>query len=187
MTTDDFDHAAALAGCAARDRQALRRLYDAEGARLLGVLRRIVRDASLAEDLLHDAFVNIWTRAASFDPARGPARAWIYAVARHLALNAVRDGARETTLDDTAAQALDDARSLEAWRDRLDQLDWTAAGGERLARCLGQLEPQRRACVLHAYVEGLSHGEIARRLGAPLGTVKAWIRRSLEGLRACLS
>jgi len=49
------------------------------------------------------------------------------------------------------------------------------------------LEPVRRNCVLHAYVEGLSHSEIAQRLGAPLGTVKAWIKRSLQALKECLA
>ena len=53
--------------------------------------------------------------------------------------------------------------------------------------CLEQLEPVRRNCVLHAYVDGLSHAQIAIRLGAPLGTVKAWIKRSLLALRECMA
>ena len=57
----------------------------------------------------------------------------------------------------------------------------------RLQHCLEALDPARRNCVLHAYVDGCSHGEIAERLGAPLGTVKAWIRRSLVSLRECMA
>ena len=91
----EFDYEATLAACAAGERAAMQRLYAQEGGRLLGVVQRIVRDAALAEDIVHDACVNIWTRAARFDPARGSARGWIYSVARNLALNAVRDGARE--------------------------------------------------------------------------------------------
>lgn len=53
--------------------------------------------------------------------------------------------------------------------------------------CLEQLEPVRRNCLLHAYVEGLSQSEIAQRIGAPLGTVKAWIKRSLKALKECLA
>ena len=72
----------------------MHRLYEQEGARLLGVALRIVRQRALAEDIVHDACVNIWTRAASYDASRGSARGWIYSVVRNLALNAVRDGSR---------------------------------------------------------------------------------------------
>jgi RNA polymerase sigma-70 factor (ECF subfamily) len=56
----------------------------------------------------------------------------------------------------------------------------------RIHRCLEQLEPQRRHCILHAYVDGYSHAQIAARLDTPLGTVKAWIKRSLNALRECM-
>jgi len=95
-----FDYQSHLDACARGERPALQALYDQEGARLLGVARRIVRDDALAEDIVHDAFIRIWTRAASFDPARGSARGWIYSITRNLALNHVRDGAREAPLDD---------------------------------------------------------------------------------------
>ena len=72
------------------------------------------------------------------------------------------------------------------WRDAADTFAWQASPG-RVAQCLGQLEPVRRNCLLHAYVDGLSHHEIAARVDAPLGTVKAWIRRSLTAMRSCLS
>ena len=185
-TPGDFDYEAALAACAAGDRQAMHRLYGQEGARLLGVALRIVRQRALAEDIVHDACVNIWTRAASFDPARGSARGWIYSVARHLALNAVRDGQREVAVDEDTAATLDARAALEAWHDMADAFAWQASAG-RIAHCLEQLEPVRRNCVLHAYVDGFSHGEIARRLDAPLGTVKAWIKRSLAALRECMT
>ena len=163
----------------------MHRLYEQEGARLLGVALRIVRQRALAEDIVHDACVNIWTRAASYDASRGSARGWIYSVARNLALNAVRDGARELAVDDDTAAALDARASLEAWHDMADAFAWQDSAG-RLGPCLEQLEPVRRNCILHAYVDGLSHNEIARRLEAPLGTVKAWIKRSLAALRECM-
>ena len=181
----EFDYEATLAACAAGERAALQRLYAQEGGRLLGVVQRIVRDAALSEDIVHDACVNIWTRAASFDPARGSARGWIYSVARNLALNAVRDGAREVAVDEDTAATLDARASLEAWHDMADAFVWQDSVG-RIGPCLEQLEPVRRNCILHAYVDGLSHNEIARRLEAPLGTVKAWIKRSLAALRECM-
>jgi len=182
----EFDYEATLAACAAGDRTAMQRLYTQEGARLLGVVERIVRDRALAEDIVHDACVNIWTRAASFERTLGSARGWIYSVARNLALNAVRDGHREVAVDDETAAALDARASLEAWHDMADAFAWQDSAG-RIKPCLEQLEPVRRNCILHAYVDGFSHGEIARRLDAPLGTVKAWIKRSLAALRECMA
>lgn len=183
--TSDFNYEAALAACAAGQAPALRRLYEQEAARLLGVAMRIVRDRGWAEDIVHDAFINIWTRAASFDATRGSARGWIFSVTRNLALNAVRDRSREVDVGDDAASAIDAQAGLEAWRDTADAFDWRASAG-RIEHCLGQLEPVRRNCLLHAYVDGLSHSEIASRIGAPLGSVKAWIRRSLGQLRECM-
>lgn len=174
-----FDYQSHLDACARGERPALQALYDQEGARLLGVARRIVRDDALAEDIVHDAFIRIWTRAASFDPARGSARGWIYSITRNLALNHVRDGAREAPLDDAGAAV------LHAQVAEVDD-SLAAHGSARIHQCLEQLEPARRRCILHAYVDGCTHAEIAALLGAPLGTIKAWIKRSLASLRECM-
>jgi RNA polymerase sigma-70 factor (ECF subfamily) len=183
---DGFDYEAALAACAAGDQSALRRLYDHEGARLLGVAKRIVRDTALAEDIVHDAFIKIWTGAGTFDPLRGAARGWLYTVTRHLALNTVRDNAREIGVDDATFTAIDANASMEQWRDVADSFAWQGSTGQ-IATCMEQLEPVRRNCLLHAYVDGLSHREIAERVDAPAGTVKSWIKRSLASLKLCLS
>lgn len=186
VPVEDFDYEATLQACAAGERDAMHRLYEQEAARLLGVVRRIVRDGALAEDVLHDACVNIWTRAASFDPARGSARGWIYSVARNLALNARRDDSRDADVEHAALQAIDDQAALAAWETASRSDQW-ADSAARVDHCLSKLEPERRECILYAYVEGLTQREIAARVAAPLGTVKAWIQRSLVALRACMS
>ncbi|WP_295857744.1 sigma-70 family RNA polymerase sigma factor [uncultured Xylophilus sp.] len=188
MLSDDasFDYDAALAACARGDADALQRLYRQESRRLLGVALRIVRRHEQAEDVLHDAFVSIWNRAATFDPSRGAARGWIYSVVRHAALNMVRDGAREVAVDDDTTAAIDDAAALDTHRAEADPFERHADLG-RLEQCLGQLPTARRDCILYAYVDGCSHGEIAARTGTPLGTVKAWIQRSLQALRGCMA
>lgn len=178
---ETFDHATALAACARRDAAALRRLYDREAGFLLAVAIRIVRRREVAADVLHDAFLDIWQRAGTFDPARGDGRAWITSVVRHRALKHVRAAGRETELDpaggaEIADEAPDPFVALAALQE-----------GARLHACLSQLEENRRRAILLAYVDGLSHSEIAERLGTPLGTVKAWIRRSLVALKGCLS
>lgn len=171
-----FDYEACLGACARGEQQALLNLYQQESDRLLGVARCIVRDEALAEDIVHDTFIRIWTRAGSFDPARGSARGWVFSVTRHLALNFIRASARQMPFDE--ATTVDTAGSVPtfAWHD----------GSARIHGCLEQLEPARRSCILHAYVDGYSHSEIARKLDTPLGTVKAWIKRSLAALRECM-
>ncbi|MFP0195774.1 sigma-70 family RNA polymerase sigma factor [Pseudomonas sp. PHC1] len=168
-----FDYETRLAACARGERGALRELYVQESPRLLGVARRLVRDTALAEDIVHDAFIKIWAGAAGFNPARGSARGWMFSVTRHLALNALRDHGREVPLLEDEALQVDDAFDAQAH-------------SARIHRCLHQLEPQRRRCILHAYVDGYSHAQIAQRLDTPLGTVKAWIKRSLNALRECM-
>lgn len=159
-------------------------LYTQESARLLGVAKRIARSDALADDIVHDAFLKIWTRAGSFDPARGTARGWIFSVTRHLALNFMRDNAHIVQVSEQSESAVLAEASLEAATDA-DSFEYRARSG-RIYGCLEQLEPARRNCILHAYVDGFSHSEIAQKIGAPLGTVKAWIKRSLVALRECM-
>ncbi|MBD9482566.1 sigma-70 family RNA polymerase sigma factor [Pseudomonas sp. PDM14] len=180
--SDTFDYPANLIACANGNRQALQQLYEQEGARLLGVAKRIVRDHAIAEDIVHDAFLNIWTRANTFDPARGSARGWIYSITRHLALNFVRGQAKDVQPSAANAQTIEAALSADSPYDETDAL--VHAG--QLDGCLSQLEAIRRECIVHAYVDGYSHAEISAKLGAPLGTVKAWIKRSLVALRECM-
>lgn len=185
-TAAPFDYDAALMACARGDRQALQQLYQREGRYLMGVALRIVRQRQQAEDVLHDAFISIWQRAETFNPARGEGRGWVYSVVRNAALNMVRSGARQVDVSEDAAEAIDDQAALAAYALAGDQFELRADLG-RLENCLNGLEPARRDCILFAYVEGCSHGEIAERLQTPLGTVKAWILRGMRALRECMA
>lgn len=159
-------------------------LYTQESARLLGVAKRIARSDALAEDIVHDAFIKIWTRAGSFDPARGTARGWIFSVTRHLALNFMRDNAHTVQVSEHSENAVLAEAAMDVLTE-VDTFEYRARSG-RIYGCLEQLEPARRTCILHAYVDGYSHSEISQKVGAPLGTVKAWIKRSLVALRECM-
>ena len=171
--------------CAAGDRDALHRIYQFESRRLLGVALRIVRERSLAEDVLHDAFMNIWTKAASFDALRGSALGWIHTIVRNLALSVVRTQGREVSADEEAIEALE-AESVANAAPMAELFEVKADIG-RLDECLQALDAPKRNSILAAYLDGCSHSEIAERLNAPLGSVKAWIKRGLLSLRECMA
>jgi RNA polymerase sigma-70 factor (ECF subfamily) len=178
---EPFDYEAAVQACARGERYALRALYQREARWLLGVAQRIVRDPQQAEDVLQDAFLQLWQHASTFDATLGSARGWIYTIVRHRALKALRDSGREQTMDPQDLSELADRQqqSTEGEQRALDS--------DSLERCLQRLDEARRACVVHAFVDGLTHEQIARRLNTPLGTVKSWIRRSLASLKECLA
>lgn len=171
-----FDYEVCLLACARGDHRALHQLYEQDSSRLLGVALRITRNKALAEDIVHDAFIKIWHGARSFDPLRGSARGWVFSVTRHLALDVVRSAGRDVPLDDQYEPMAEPAQTVEF-----------AARSGQIHQCLEQLDPTRRTCILHAYVDGYSHSEIAQKLSIPLGTVKAWIKRSLAALRECMA
>jgi RNA polymerase sigma-70 factor (ECF subfamily) len=174
----DSELTALLSRCASGDRAAFRTLYDAQASRLHGLALRITRDPGLAADATHDAFVQVWNQAVRFDPARGAAGAWLTSIVRYRALDITRRRVREKPGYEPPEQEDESP-------DALAQLV-TSAEGAALRLCLEELEPDRRALLMSAYAEGLSHSELAEKTGTPLGTIKSWIRRSLASLKRCL-
>lgn len=130
--------------------------------------------------MVHDAYVNIWRHARTFDPDKGSAKSWMGSIVRYRSLDVVRRRGREKLTGeappDVADELLPDALEMIA-----HNRDVTA-----LYQCLDELDVEKITSILLAFIEGLSHGEIADRLDAPLGTVKSWIRRGLVSLKKCL-
>ena len=175
----ELDMEEALRRCAVGDAAALRVIYDNEAPRMIGVAQRIVRRRALAEEVVHDAFVQIWRRAASFDAARGAARTWMYAIVRHRAISILRDEKRlELDADGDPAE--------ETAEESSDDVISRLSDASSLRHCLERLEERARKLIVLTYVHGLSHTELAAREGVPLGTVKSWIRRGALALRECL-
>lgn len=174
------DLARLIGAVATGDRGALRRVYEAQSVRLFGVANAILRDRDAAADALHDAFLRVSQRAAQFDPARGAAAAWLAGIVRHAALDQARRRGRELPSNDPA---LGDAAVAPEALERVS----AEADGRRLRECLDGLEEKNRKGILLAFVHGLSHSQVADRLGMPLGTVKAWIRRGLLHLKECMT
>ena len=176
---DTIDELAGLLErCASGDNQALRRIYDREAPRLIALAVRVTGSRALAEDVLHDVFLQVWQNAGKYDPSRAPARVWLTTLVRYRALEINRRNGRERTGD-----ILPDVQD--------DQPDAYArllanAEGAALHACLSGLDPVRRRAVTLAFLDGFTHGEIAAALAMPLGTVKSMIRRSLASLKRCL-
>jgi RNA polymerase sigma-70 factor (ECF subfamily) len=169
-----------------QDRAALHELYRAVAGRLLAVTTRILGDRASAEDVLQDTFMTVWTRASQFPALRTSPLAWLTAIARHRAIDLLRRHRPETPLQWTDAEGREQGHdAADESGSPLEQLLAAQAEG-RLGECLALIEPEPRAAITLAYFEGLTHDELARRLGRPLGTVKAWVRRSLLRLRDCL-
>ena len=178
------DLAALLPRVALGDRAAFERLYRATCAHLLGVAFRILNNRERAEEVLQEAFMNVWHGAGGFDASVAGPMTWLINVVRNKAIDALRSGRMErasaSTFDEEAlAVAADATQQPQALLERsLEKL--------RIAACMGELGASQRQALALAYYRGMVHTEIAQALGAPLGTVKAWVRRGLDKLKACL-
>ena len=162
------------------DRTAFAELYRQASPQLFPVALRITRRRDLAEEVLQESFVAIWNQAASYDPIKGAPMVWMTTIVRHRAIDQRRRRANLADATDGSDEALLSLVSGES--DRADRGAELAA----LRRCLETIDAQPREAVLLAYIYGFTHEELAERLAAPVGTVKSWIRRSLERLKRCL-
>ena len=163
---------AILALVARGDEAALGTLYDRLGGAAYRLALRILRDASLAEDAVQDAFLAAWRTAASFDPARAKASTWLLTLVHRRAVDLVRREERRRA--DPIEEGFDPAGG-----ERTDDEAATREERRRVQAALAQLGPDQREALELAYYAGLSQSEIAERLGVPLGTVK---RRMFSGL-----
>ncbi len=164
------------------DERALAALYDATFSRVFGLVQRIVRNTAMAEEVVEDAYFQVWRQAVRLDPARGKALTWVLAIARSRAIDAVRREARyqhETLDDDFEHESSGPAAPA-------DELLDLARHCSDLHQALMLLGAQPRQLVSLAFFRGLSHEEIAQQTRLPLGTVKSQIRRALLLLRDIL-
>jgi len=183
-----------LSRCALGDRQAFRLLYDATSPRLLGVVAKMVGRGAQAEDLLQDVYVRIWKAAGQYRPGAGSPMAWMAATARYRAIDHLRSrGARpEVAIGDLPSHAGADAGDDDPTQRVVDPGPGPArtfearSEAEAVQFCLDTLQGSQQQSISLAYYQGLSHGEIAAHLGAPLGSVKTWVRRGLVALKTCL-
>lgn len=163
----------------ARDQRALAELYDRHSRLLYGLILRILRDRSEAEEVLQEVFVQAWARADTFRGTLGSPAAWLIGIARHRAIDRLRSNASRFRAAEAAipTNAHDNPES----RVRLHE-DQRA-----VARALDALAREQRVLIEQAYFLGLTQTELAERHHLPLGTVKTRIRAGMQALRRTLS
>ena len=178
---DPADLAALVARVALGDAAAYRRLYDVTSAKLFAAALRILRDRSKAEEVLQDAFVNVWNSAVSYKAELASPMIWLMTIVRNRSLDYVRRvDRREVEFDDDLA-AVVESDAL-----RPEQLLLRSEDAAALNLCLGRLDARTRQAIAFSYFQGLSHSELALCLRVPIGTAKTWLRRGLEKLKRCL-
>ena len=173
--------AEAIGAVAGGDRAAFERLYRATSSKLFGVCLRVLPDRDEAEDVLQEVYATVWRKAAQFDASRASAVTWLAMIARNKAIDRLRanpSSARTAPIEwadnvaDPAPSPLHAAESV--------------VENTRLNTCMEQLDGRRRSLIRTAFFDGATYEELAARIGSPLGSVKSWIRRGLQQLRACL-
>jgi RNA polymerase sigma-70 factor (ECF subfamily) len=171
----------ALVALAARSEQpALAELYDRFGRAAYGLAYRILRDESLAEDAVQEAFLTVWRTAARFVPERGKASTWIMTLVHRRAVDVVRREERRR------ADSLERAPEQET-RESVDEEAWLRLQRERVQSALTQLPDQQREAIELAYYGGFTQSELAERLGQPIGTIKSRMFNGLARLRELLA
>ena len=165
-------------------RPSFARLYGLTSARLFGIVLRVNADRAEAEDVLQEVYVKIWNRCAQFDPKRGSARYWLAGICHDSAIDSLRRRQRRPQRGFMPVGDPEDVcDSLASAEPQPLELVIRAGGAEALQRCVRALPIEQRESLSLAFHDGLTHREIAERLGRPVGTVKTWLRRSLAQLR----
>jgi RNA polymerase sigma-70 factor (ECF subfamily) len=174
-----------LHGCAMGRQPAFQKLYQLTSPQLFAVLVRILKRRDLAEEALQDSFLNIWRNAASYTAERGAPMTWLISICRYRALDMLRRERREVHIDPSDNE--DEDNVFNNLADDSEPGDLIShAEARALKHCLDELNEGARDSLKLAYFDGCSHEEIARTLNTPLGTIKSWVRRGLQGLKQCL-
>lgn len=161
------------------DRQAFTALFDYFAPRIKAVLIRANTPPAAAEELAQDVMLTVWRKAALFDRSRAGASAWIFTIARNLRIDVARREHRGKVLDLELSELLEPAQ-------RPDEEFDTSEREQRVRAALKHLSDDQIAVVRLSFFEGKAHGDIARELELPLGTVKSRIRLAMNRLRDLL-
>lgn len=163
------------------DRRAFEQLYRLTSPHLFAVALRMLRQRHWAEEVLHDCFLTVWSKADTYNATLSSPMTWLTHIVRNRCIDWLRSGQarnarhEEEYVDELLVQEHDEQNN---GHDH-DQ-------AERLRHCLAHLSSDQRQSIALAYYQGMSHSDIADWLKQPVGSVKSWIRRAMEHLRECI-
>lgn len=169
-----------LARIAAGDKNALGHLYDRWGAQVYALARRLAGENALAEDIVQEAFLKLWRKAITYDPARGRPASWILHLAYTTGVDLLRKRGKALP-----SRLEEPPEEIDHQADPAGDAE-TALMGAQVRIALLRLPPEQRQALELAYWGALTHQEIATKLDLPLGTVKGRIRLALQALRSLL-
>jgi RNA polymerase sigma-70 factor (ECF subfamily) len=167
-----------------RNDAALGELYDRYGRLALGVAYRILGERGVAEDVVQEAFLNVWRKATGYQPGRGSVRTWLLTIVHNLAIDR-RRGRYRREMTDVQIDEVEYALGTDD-----GDLFSTVTGAieaDQVRQAIANLPPDQRQPIVLAYFGGLTHQEIAEQTGTPLGTVKSRMRLGLQKLRSALA
>lgn len=148
-------------------------LYDESAPLIYGIALRMLRNPADAEEAAADVYSQVWRSAATWDQSRGTVSTWLVMLCRSRCIDRIRSRVNREMLEN----------ALEAETPVDDSFQWQR---EYVQQMLAQLEPEHRRLILAAFFEGLTHAELASKLGLPLGTVKTRIRAAVQQMRGLL-
>ncbi len=173
-----------LAAAARRDaaaQAAFAALYQATSSKLFGVALRILRREDWAEEVLQECYVNIWNHSATYKLQLSAPMTWMTSIVRNRCLDWLRRPRMEDATGDNAV-----FEAVESPEPGPLALLEQSTEARVIAGCMAKLDVKQRHAVSIAFYEGLTHTELAEKMGEPLGTVKTWVRRGLTKLKDCL-
>jgi len=172
---------ALLQRVASGDRGAFAQLYEELGGQVYGIIRRVLVDPAMAEEVAQEVFVEVWQHAARFDAGRGSARSWVATIAHRRAVDRIRSETARRRREDT-----DHETTPTVVEDSVGDLVTGNADRDRVHAALARLPDAQREAVMLAYFGGRTYREVATQLGLPEGTAKTRIRDGLIRLRDML-
>lgn len=164
---------------AAGEQTALAELYELTVTKLFGLASLIVRDRQDAEEVVCDTFAQVWRSAGGYDPARGSALAWLLMICRSRAVDRRRRNRGGLPVWSSGVATSAEPAHEFGYNDALQALEQNSA----VCRAISRLPPLQWRLILLAFIQGLTHDEIARETSLPVGTVKSHIRRALAAMR----
>ncbi|MCA1668275.1 MAG: sigma-70 family RNA polymerase sigma factor [Thermomicrobia bacterium] len=180
-TTDQNADATILRQIVDRDPRGVELLYDRYGGVAFALAYRLLGERGSAEDVVQEAFLNVWRQGATYDTRRGTVRTWLLTIVHHRAIDQMRSVRSKMGADTVIDDAMPLPAKEDTWTEVVQGLEH-----ERVQQAMATLPPEQRQVVDLAYYGGFTHTEIAQRVGIPLGTVKGRMRLALDKLRDLL-